>query len=676
MTQAPPTKRCKRCRAEVTGNFTTCPYDGWTLEELPPDPLLGKVFGGKYEIESVLGKGGMSVVYKARDVFMERIVAIKLLHSHLVADNNAILRFQQEAQAAGNLNHPNIITVYDFGLTQEDQAYLIMECFEGPTLAQILDAEERIASERGLRIMKQICDGLDHAHKKGVVHRDLKPSNLCLHKGEDGNDLVKIVDFGIAKLLPQDGKQRQQLTQTGQIFGSPLFMSPEQCQGKPLDARSDLYSLGCLMYEAFTGVPPFMGDTAFDTMTMHINEQPKPLKRAAPDVQLPAEIENPIMRLLEKDPAKRYPAAAAVKADLPPLPEELQSGTQSFAPSWYNSIKHNNAARNTIIITLAMFLPFCGIFFFWNGTAEEQGTGFQRSQFIACTWLAERMMNDTKDYQHAKLLLGRAEWIATDCFHDTAKERSVFEDQAQLGWLSGDSEYALAANKKLIDVMDRRTLLTYQKEMKLLDDLEQSKASLAEKERIVIARKGRIKSVAQELDARQWRAQEEILLKRALVVDGECLTEARDRRRIAELDAILAECYRHMQKTPAVLPLLQESYDIFQQYSQSHADDGEARIQSLEALLKIGQFERDQNLMPEAKRDLTLALERARKLGPSDTLVEALNSYADFANQMRFEDPQHASALVAESKRMFAEADRVNEEQSKKSMSQPGTLFH
>jgi hypothetical protein len=286
------------------------------------------------------------------------------------------------------------------------------------------------------------------------------------------------------------------------------------------------------------------------------------------------------------------------------------------------------------------------------------------------------MMNDTKDYQHAKLLLGRAEWIATDCFHDTAKERSVFEDQAQLGWLSGDSEYALAANKKLIDVMDRRTLLTYQKEMKLLDDLEQSKASLAEKERIVIARKGRIKSVAQELDARQWRAQEEILLKRALVVDGECLTEARDRRRIAELDAILAECYRHMQKTPAVLPLLQESYDIFQQYSQSHADDGEARIQSLEALLKIGQFERDQNLMPEAKRDLTLALERARKLGPSDTLVEALNSYADFANQMRFEDPQHASALVAESKRMFAEADRVNEEQSKKSMSQPGTLFH
>jgi hypothetical protein len=217
---------------------------------------------------------------------------------------------------------------------------------------------------------------------------------------------------------------------------------------------------------------------------------------------------------------------------------------------------------------------------------------------------------------------------------------------------------------------------SYDKEMKLLDDLGKSNASLVEKERIVMARKGRVKAVAQELDARQWRAQEEILLKRALIVDGECLIEARDRRRIAELDALLAECYRHMQKTPSVLPLLQESYDIFQQYSQSHADDGEAHIQSLEALLKIGQFERDQNLMPEAKRDLTLALERARKLGPSDTLVEALNSYADYANQMRFEDPQHASALVAESTRMFAEADQINEEQSKKSMKQPGTSFH
>jgi serine/threonine protein kinase/tetratricopeptide (TPR) repeat protein len=646
------------------------------LEELPPDPLLGKVFGGKYEIESVLGKGGMSVVYKARDVFMERIVAIKLLHSHLVADNSAILRFQQEAQAAGNLNHPNIITVYDFGLTQEDQAYLIMECFEGPTLAQILDDEQRVSPERGLRIMKQICDGLDHAHRKGVVHRDLKPSNLCLHKAEDGTDLVKIVDFGIAKLLPQDGKQRQQLTQTGQIFGSPLFMSPEQCQGKPLDARSDLYSLGCLMYEALTGVPPFMGDTAFDTMTMHINEPPKPLKRAAPDVQLPPEIENPIMRLLEKDANKRYPTAAAVKADLPPLPEELQSGTQSFAPSWYNSIKHNHAARNTIIITLAIFIPFCLIFFFWNGTSDEQGTGFQRAQFIACTWLAERMMNDIKDYQHAKLLLGRAEWIATDCFHDTAKERSVFEDQAQLGWLSGDSEYALAANKKLLQVLDQRTMQSYQKEMKLLDDLAKTNVSQVEKEHIVMARKGRVKAVAQELDARQWRAQEEILLKRALVVDSECLKESRDRRRIAELDALLAECYRHMQKTPSVLQLLQESYDIFQQYSQSHPDDSEARIQSVEALLKVGQFERDQNMMPEARRDLTLALERARKLGPSDTLVEALNSYADYCSQMQFTEPRNAAALIAESKRIFAEADQVNEEQSKKSLKQPGTSFH
>jgi len=665
MTQAPPTKICKRCRAEVTGDYTACPYDGWTLEEVPPDPLLGKIFGGKYEIESVLGKGGMSVVYKARDVFMERVVAIKLLHTHLVADNSAVMRFRQEAQAAGNLSHPNIITVYDFGLTQEDQAFLIMECFEGPTLAEILDKEVRISPERGLRIMKQICDGLDHAHKKGVVHRDLKPSNLCMHKTEEGYDLVKIVDFGIAKLLPQDGKQRQQLTQTGQIFGSPLFMSPEQCQGKPLDARSDLYSLGCLMYEALTGVPPFMGDTAFDTMTMHINEPPKQLKRAAPDVELSPEIEKPIMRLLEKLPEKRYPSAAAVKADLPPLPEELQAGTQSFTPSWYNSIKHNQAARNTIIITVAVVLPFVLFFFLWPGTADDRGTMFQRTEFAISTGLAEWLMANPKDFQHANLLLNRAEWLAAHDFNDLTKSKIVYEDQAQLGWLMGNSDYAMAANNKILDLLDKRTTATYNREMDLLTQLENSKQSQAEKELIVLSRKGRVKMVAQELDARLWRKQEETLLNKALEVDSNILKDSRDRRRIGELDSLLAECYRHMQKTPAVLNLLREAYDIYQQYSQSHPDDKSASINSVEALLKVGQFERDQNMMPEAKRDLALAMERARKLGASDTLVEALNSYADFLNQMRFTEPGNAPQLVRESKQYFAEADKINESSKK-----------
>ncbi len=189
MTQAPLTKVCKRCTAELGEEYEFCPYDGWQLNSAPGDPLLGKIFNGKYEIQSILGKGGMSVVYKARDVFMERIVAVKILRANLVADKLSIQRFKQEAQAAALLDHPNILRVYDFGITPDEQAFLIMECFEGQTLAQVLDDQRRIPADRGLRIMRQVCDGLEQAHKKGVIHRDLKPSNLCLVKQEDGHDL-------------------------------------------------------------------------------------------------------------------------------------------------------------------------------------------------------------------------------------------------------------------------------------------------------------------------------------------------------------------------------------------------------------------------------------------------------------------------------------------------------
>ena len=286
------------------------------LEALPGDALIGKTFADRYEILSVLGKGGMSVVYKARHKLMGRIVAIKLLHPHLVSNEAAVKRFQQEAQAASSLNHPNVISVHDFGIINENQAYLVMDCLEGMTLSEVLENEEHISVERAARIFRQVCAGLEHAHEKGIIHRDLKPSNLCLIREDNGNELVKIVDFGIAKLLPQDGQQRQQLTQTGEVFGSPLFMSPEQCQAKPLDTRADIYSLGCVMYEALCGMPPLMGDTSYDTMTMHIKTQPQTFKQVAPNLDIPQDIEAIVLRCLEKRPEDRYQSAAQVLADL------------------------------------------------------------------------------------------------------------------------------------------------------------------------------------------------------------------------------------------------------------------------------------------------------------------------------------------------------------------------
>lgn len=207
------------------------------------DLILGQVFEGKYEIISVLGQGGMGRVYKAQHIEMEKIVAIKTLVQGAVHDDNTYMRFRQEAKAASSLNHPNIIGIYDFGRSVQGLAYLVMEFLSGKTLA---DIGQDMTLSRFQRIFSQVCDGMQHAHKKGVIHRDLKPSNLMLLDDNDASDVLKIVDFGIAKLSSAEHAQ-QHLTSTGVLVGSPLFMSPEQCQGEDLDCRADIYSLGCVM---------------------------------------------------------------------------------------------------------------------------------------------------------------------------------------------------------------------------------------------------------------------------------------------------------------------------------------------------------------------------------------------------------------------------------------------
>jgi serine/threonine protein kinase len=550
------------------------------------------------------------------------------LHTHLVSDNSSIERFKQEGQAAGALNHPNIITIHDFGLTPEGQAFLIMECFEGPTLADVLDKVVRIPEERGLRIMKQICDGLEHAHKKGVVHRDLKPSNLCLVIGEDGKEIVKIVDFGIAKLLPQEGQQRQQLTQTGQIFGSPLFMSPEQCQGKALDGRSDLYSLGCLMYESFTGVPPFMGPTAFDTMTMHINEQAKTLKKTAPDVTISPELETPIMRLLEKNPDKRYQTAAEVKADLPPLPEELQSGTASWNPSWYSSIRHNPAARATVIIFLAAVVPFSLVFLLWPGPQEDPGTMFNKMVWNVQTGLALYSMQ-SENYEAAKKLLQDAYNLA-DSKLDLPKRMTTLNLETSLGASVRDdpngewSTYTKEAVESLKELIHERALEHYELECKFYEGLdnkhdelqrrkktEPSSAVAPEEKRvreIIESRAGHAEMVAAELDARRLYLYEENLLKLSLRIDKKVLGE--NHWRIADINMKLADCLEHMQRTPPVGPLLEQSRKIY----ENDRSRGRNSTDTLNAVLQLGQFYRDQSLFKKAGERLDEGVGMAERI--------------------------------------------------------------
>ena len=236
------------------------------------DPLVGTSIGdhGKYKILAVAGEGGMSHVYKAEQKPIDRVVAVKTLKLQLLEDPGLFKRFQREVKALSQLNHPNIVTAFDCFFGANGQVYFVMDYLSGRSLQEVLAVEKRLSPERAREIFVQVCSATEHANRHGIVHRDLKPGNIML-TGNSGEEVVKIVDFGLAKL----GADAQRLTQTGELWGSPLYMSPEQCQGLELDSRSDIYSLGVVIFEALTGSTPFFGANCVETFKMHLHSAPQ-----------------------------------------------------------------------------------------------------------------------------------------------------------------------------------------------------------------------------------------------------------------------------------------------------------------------------------------------------------------------------------------------------------------
>ncbi|HEY9787958.1 MAG TPA: serine/threonine-protein kinase [Candidatus Obscuribacterales bacterium] len=278
------------------------------------DQWVGKTLFGKYEIVELLGEGGMSRVYKARQILTKKFVALKMLHKHLSSNWQMIRRFQAEAQSSSHLTHPHIITVYDFGITENSQPYMVMEYLEGRPLSEIIRTWGQLDVERCMKIFDQACQALECAHENGVLHRDLKPSNIVLVPISDDPDFVKLVDFGIAKILPKAGIDSLELTQSGDVFGSPLYMSPEQCLGRMTDARSDIYSMGCLMYEALAGHPPLIGNNMLETMHKQISEMPSSLGDVKADVRLVKQLEEIIFKAMAKDPENRFQSVRELRA--------------------------------------------------------------------------------------------------------------------------------------------------------------------------------------------------------------------------------------------------------------------------------------------------------------------------------------------------------------------------
>ncbi len=343
------------------------------------DYIQDGIIDGRYQILSILGKGGMGTVFLAKHLVLNRIRAVKVLHPHLCSDGNAVIRFRNEAAAVSALEHANIIAVHDSGATAAGTPYIAMDFVEGDSLSELIQEEGALPVDRALPIFRQVAEALSHAHEKGIVHRDLKPSNILLVNSPDRKDFVKVVDFGIAKILPQENAVEQKLTQTGDIFGSPLYMSPEQCMGGKLDERSDIYSLGCLMHEALTGSPPFVGNTAYETFLKHMNEQPPGLKNAVKDRSTRESLEVILFAALTKEPEKRYQSMRHLADHMKLVEEGMHRGMLAQAKNWWYLKQLKRGPQKKAIpfgrfvaaMTLALCLTLLSVFLFIDLARDE-----------------------------------------------------------------------------------------------------------------------------------------------------------------------------------------------------------------------------------------------------------------------------------------------------------------
>jgi hypothetical protein len=308
-------KRCPVCSTEYADDVKFCPNDGQTLRAASPaSDLVGQVVADRYHVLKKLGEGGMGQVYLAEHVKMGRRSAIKVMNPSMVHDPDAVSRFNREAANASRITHPNVCAIYDFGETPDGLIYLAMEFIEGEPLSGLLEREGALPPLRAAHIFAQVADALQAAHDLAIVHRDLKPDNIMISPSRTGGDVVKVVDFGIAKAVGGDDSQK--VTKTGLVVGTPEFMSPEQLAGDKLDGRSDIYSLALVLYKMLTGKLPFEGTTVQETMIKRLTDEPLTLVAARPDGVFPAGLQETIGAALTRTPAERYQSAAKFANDV------------------------------------------------------------------------------------------------------------------------------------------------------------------------------------------------------------------------------------------------------------------------------------------------------------------------------------------------------------------------
>ncbi len=301
-------KSCPECFSEFEDSVDVCPTDSTKLQTVSKDPLVGTTLDDRYLIEGVIGRGGMGVVYRARQQNMDKDMAIKMLYSHKVSEPEAIKRFHREAKTVTAVRHHHIINLYDFGMYQ-NQPYLVMDYLEGKSLKDILKDEGALSFERAGRVFEQVLDALASAHESNLVHRDLKPENIMLSRRNNQDDWVTLIDFGLSKIIESGdgGMDHVNITKVGDVCGSPPYMCPEQCLSSTVvDPRSDLYSLGVVIYESLSLKLPFNAKSAIEMLDCHLYATPIPFNFSIPEMKVCSEMTRVLNTALEKDPEKRY----------------------------------------------------------------------------------------------------------------------------------------------------------------------------------------------------------------------------------------------------------------------------------------------------------------------------------------------------------------------------------
>ena len=332
---------CPHCQAQLVDDARFCPSCGKSLSPTEafshtvaaePD-LIGREIGGRFRVLAKLGEGGMGSVYRGEQTSLHRPCAIKLLKPELSSNQQLLRRFNAEAAAVAKLSHPNTVNIIDFGQDADGSLFIAMELIDGRSLRKAVQAEAPMPPQRALAIAAQIAASIADAHAQGIVHRDLKPDNVMLQDRGRQRDVVRVLDFGIAKLRDDSRTTQNSMTQAGDMLGTPQYMAPEQIQGAAVDGRADIYALGCIVYEMLTGRQPFEAETVMAMLSKHLLEMPPPPSIRRPDLGITPEVNLLVMSALQKDPRARPPTMEAYGEQIAAVAARLPPAAGAFRPS-------------------------------------------------------------------------------------------------------------------------------------------------------------------------------------------------------------------------------------------------------------------------------------------------------------------------------------------------------